>query len=146
MTSLIEQLGGYTEAKKIQSNIVFPVLGYDLLGLSYIHKQCEHAPTRYCEQSNSWCEDYQVSDLITSESVGKALLEYRRKNGIFEADDLVVFVDKKERKPLLLKFKEFRNFDLIYLEIIGSELSGYSYQKDIRHATDKEIAQGYRDE
>ncbi|MEG1234547.1 MAG: hypothetical protein RSE18_12010 [Acinetobacter sp.] len=140
MTSLIEQLGGYTEAKKIQSNIVFPVLGYDLLGLSYIHKQCEHAPTRYCEQSNSWCEDYQVSDLITSESVGKALLEYRRKNGIFEVGDGV-------SHPI---FSSIFTIDKVQsYSVLATTNTGYhtSLKTElIRHATDKEIAQGYRDE
>ena len=84
-------------------------------------------------------------DLVVVESeIDAALLEYRRQHNVYEADDLVVFVDEKERKPVLLKFKESRNFDLVHLEIIGSGLCGPSYQKEIRHATDEEIKAGKR--
>lgn len=76
--------------------------------------------------------------------IEQALLEYRRQHNIFEVGDLVVFVDEKERKPVLLKFKESRNFDLVHLEVIGSGLCGPSYQKEVRHATDEEIKAGKR--
>lgn len=78
------------------------------------------------------------------ETNNRLLLEYRRQHNIFEVGDLVVFVDEKERKPVLLKFKESRNFDLVHLEVIGSGLCGPSYQKEIRHATDAEIKAGKR--
>ena len=85
-----------------------------------------------------------VAHGFTLTEIKEELLKYRRQHNVYEADDLVVFVDEKERKPVLLKFKESRNFDLVHLEIIGSGLCGSSYQKEIRHATDEEIKAGKR--
>lgn len=83
-------------------------------------------------------------DRVTAAGLELQCLEYRRQYNIFEVGDLVVFVDEKERKPVLLKFKESRNFDLVHLEVIGSGLCGPSYQKEVRHATDAEIKAGKR--
>lgn len=114
--SLIEQLGGYERAKAFLNATSFTIDELIMMQRSGLRTQ----------------------------HVEKALLEYRRQHNVYEADDLVVFVDEKERKPVLLKFKESRNFDLVHLEIIGSGLCGPSYQKEIRHATDEEIKAGKR--
>ena len=83
-------------------------------------------------------------DLAWSD-IGKALLEYRRENNIFEVGDKVVYKGKaglsglfeietltKTGKPKTVKTKRFGNFPCRYCEV--------------QHATDKEIKQGYRDE
>ena len=114
--NLIEKLGGYERAKAFLNATSFTIDELIMMQRSGLRTQ----------------------------HVEKALLEYRRQHNVYEADDLVVFVDEKERKPVLLKFKESRNFDLVHLEIIGSGLCGPSYQKEIRHATDEEIKAGKR--
>ena len=73
------------------------------------------------------------------------LLQYRRENNIYEVRDKVVYKGKaglsglfeietltKTGKPKTVKTKRFGNFPCRYCEV--------------QHATDKEIAQGYRDE
>lgn len=83
-------------------------------------------------------------DLAWSD-IGKALLEHRREKNIFEVGDKVVYKGKaglsglfeietltKTGKPKTVKTKRFGNFPCRYCEV--------------QHATDKEIAQGYRDE
>lgn len=114
--NLIEQLGGYDKAKAFLNATSFTIDELIMMQRSGLRTQ----------------------------HVEKALLEYRRQHKFYEPNDLVVFVDEKERKPVLLKFKESRNFDLVHLEIIGSGLCGPSYQKEIRHATDAEIKAGKR--
>ena len=123
--NLIEQLGGYEAAKGL-----FNLYEYSISFKYYKVFKGDFESAGYI--------DVFIPDLQ------KALLEYRRQHNVYEADDLVVFVDEKERKPVLLKFKESRNFDLVHLEIIGSGLCGPSYQKEIRHATDEEIKAGKR--
>ena len=83
-------------------------------------------------------------DLAWSD-IGKALIEHRREKNIFEVGDKVVYKGKaglsglfeietltKTGKPKTVKTKRFGNFPCRYCEV--------------QHATDKEIAQGYRDE
>ena len=82
-------------------------------------------------------------DLAWSD-IGKALLKHRRAKNIFEVGDKVVYKGKaglsglfeietltKTGKPKTVKTKRFGNFPCRYCEV--------------QHATDKEIAQGYRD-
>ncbi len=79
------------------------------------------------------------------EEIKDALLEYRRKHGIFEVGDKVVYKGEaglsglfeieiltKTGKPKTVKTKRFGNFPCRYCEV--------------QHATEKEITQGYRDE
>lgn len=73
-----------------------------------------------------------------------ALLTYRRQNKIYEVGDLVVFSNSDETKPVLMKIKEFRNFNLVHLEIVSSGICGPSYKDDIRHANDVETTAGRR--
>lgn len=115
--NLIEKLGGYEKASEDFKKL--------------------HLNLKEQQKSNKVFMD--AFDALKTE-----LLEYRRQHKFYEPNDLVVFVDEKERKPVLLKFKESRNFDLVHLEVIGSGLCGPSYQKEIRHATDAEIKAGKR--
>ena len=82
--------------------------------------------------------------LHNTEALRQRLLEYRRENNIFDVGDKVVYKGKaglsglfeietltKTGKPKTVKTKRFGNFPCRYCEV--------------QHATDKEIAQGYRD-
>ena len=82
-------------------------------------------------------------DLAWSD-IGKALLKHRRAKNISEVGDKAVYKGKaglsglfeietltKTGKPKTVKTKRFGNFPCRYCEV--------------QHATDKEIAQGYRD-
>ena len=82
---------------------------------------------------------------VTADMIRDALLEHRRENNIFEVGDKVVYKGKaglsglfeietltKTGKPKTVKTKRFGNFPCRYCEV--------------QHATDKEIAQGFRDE
>lgn len=71
--TLLKELGGFTNAQAIKKGIVFPCIGYDLLGHNYIHKQCEHAPTRYSPEHNSWSEDYAVGKVVSAEEIEQAI-------------------------------------------------------------------------
>lgn len=70
---LLKELGGFANAETIKEGIVFPCIGYDLLGRNYIHKQCEHAPTRYSPEHNSWSEDYAVGKVVSADEIEKAM-------------------------------------------------------------------------
>lgn len=67
------------------------------------------------------------------------LLEYRRANNIFESGDKVLISDKNNV------------YELDYFMNIGNGWAskcGYRFSQQLieRHCTDKEIAQGFRDE
>lgn len=72
---LLQLLGGVDAAREIRSKLAYPVLGYDIVGQSYIHKVCEHVPAHYSPDYNSWSEDYQVSELVTAPLLDKILCE-----------------------------------------------------------------------
>ena len=77
-----------------------------------------------------------------TEQLLAALLEYRRQHNIFDVGDKVVKTNDK------LRFSYIR-FVISTTPSGGACLDyqgfGYKYPS-VRHATDKEIAQGYRDE
>jgi len=114
--NLIEQLGGYEKAKAFLNAASYTIDELIMMQRSGLRPQ----------------------------HVEKALLEYRRQHNKYEVDDLVVFSNEKLMKPVLLKIKEFRHFNLVRLEVLDSGLCGPSYQTDIRHATDAEIKAGKR--
>jgi len=120
--NLIEQLGGYERAKIKRDDINHTLENCEFLGGG----------------------DAREGLYERLESIEQALLEYRRQHNKYEVDDLVVFSNEKLMKPVLLKIKEFRHFNLVRLEVLDSGLCGPSYQTDIRHATDAEIEAGKR--
>ena len=81
---------------------------------------------------------------VTADMIQDALLEYRQENNIFEVGDKVVF--KKEygisNSSVIDIYKVSENM-FQFQTIFGSTPVDTAL---IRHATDKEIAQGYRDE
>ena len=90
-------------------------------------------------------------DLAWSD-IGKALLEYRRENNIFEVGDAIVsaFDNIKMFGNSTVEIARFRD-DINCIDLIEGTYvrltNGCDCNLDqFRHATDKEIAQGYRDE
>lgn len=70
---MIVSLGGVANAESIQSQIVYPCVGFDLLGKNFIHKQCEQVPTHFSSLDNSWSDDYAVGEVVTAEMINDAL-------------------------------------------------------------------------
>jgi hypothetical protein len=105
MTNLIEQLGGYEEARKSLGSL------------------------------------WDVEDNI---HLSKKLLEYRREHNIFEVGDYVL---RNDGFFSVLKITGIDNgcADLVR-RVDGDPRWSRFKLTEIRHATDKEIAQGYRDE
>lgn len=125
--SLIDKLGGYDAAKKIVDNAPVDYIGYTSLAWSPSHG---YALTHPFEMIHG--EYYLLY-------IKEKLLEYRRQNNIFEVGDKVVItIDSTYTNGI---FEVLANHDeCIYL----NNGERYKYRL-IRHATDKEIAQGYRD-
>ena len=88
------------------------------------------------------CLDTKTARLSVINELRAALLEYRRQHNIFDVGDKVVKTNDK------LRFSYIR-FVISTTPSGGACLDyqgfGYKYPS-VRHATDKEIAQGYRDE
>ena len=74
--NLIEKLG-LEKCKEIVGGAHYLVIGYCLVGNSWIHKQCESAPTRYSNEDNSWSEDYAI-DLVLIDDLRTALADHER--------------------------------------------------------------------
>ena len=96
-------------------------------------------------------------DLAWSD-IGKALLEYRRENNIFENGDKVILFDGDGDGEGANKVFKIFSLDLdnavahLSADYVNSDginvhhgISG-QWLENMKHATDKEIAQGYRDE
>ena len=80
------------------------------------------------------CLDTKTARLSVINELRAALLEYRRKHNIFEAGDKVVV----KSKPI---FSDDYKIHIVKDEYLDDPCMGA-----VRHATDKEIVQGYRDE
>lgn len=52
---------GRKTVQEIVNASCYPIIGYDPVGMNFIHEHCEHAPCSYHPQSNSWSEEYAVS-------------------------------------------------------------------------------------
>lgn len=73
---------------------------------------------------------------VTADMIQEALLEHRRKNNIFEAGDKYTYlVDWDDSIDSIYSFDPIEWGDHLW-----------NIENMIRHATDKEIAQGFRDE
>ena len=80
------------------------------------------------------CLDTKTARLSVINELRAALLECRRKHNIFEVGDKVVV----KSKPI---FSDDYKIHIVKDEYLDDPCMGA-----VRHATDKEIAQGYRDE
>lgn len=124
--SLIEKLGGYDEASEIVA------------------------------KSTSWSDTYlqptkeYVSIALKAndgmhlniEEIKKELLEYRRQHGIFEPDDWIIF----DGELMVFALWSKHSPDHAYIGYAYAEDGQLEHKSTFRHATDAEIAQGYRDE
>ena len=116
--NLIEQLGGYGKAKKALID---------------------------AQNSNNIDPIIYINDQeVLTDCVCDALTQYRRENNIFEVGDKVVLVGYWYADTVWTVTAE--NKDMVSL--IGGNIPGFSSViiSIVRHATPKEIAQGYRDE
>lgn len=59
---------GRKAVQDIVDQAAFPIIGYDPVGMNFVHKQCEQAPFKYHPHYNSWSEDYAV-DIIPLEDL-----------------------------------------------------------------------------
>ena len=90
-----------------------------------------------------------ISDSVEyREQVRAGLLEYRRENKIFEVGDFVLPISSEFSNEVLELTEDYVSFDFKYKSRNGG--FGYIVKSFMptrwRHATGKEIAQGYRDE
>ena len=127
--NLIEQLGGYERAKRIEKNIYGT--GGRLIG--YPSKDFD-----YNDDGGNVCDVELIS--FKANDLKKSLLEYRRERNIFEVGDCVVKTDPK------IKHAHVRV--VISTSPSGGavlDYQGFPYKFPcVRHATDEEIAAGRR--
>ncbi|OTG85552.1 hypothetical protein B9T31_12235 [Acinetobacter sp. ANC 4558] len=145
--SLIESLGGYENAQKVylnrpeQDNDTYPKYYsvtkdeyFDGCGYGWSVKE-----SRWIEVMGSLHE----KDLISINTLGEELVEYRKSNNFYEINDFVVLdqgvintlfqvetITLKQSRPKTLKFNSISNYS------VGRQL--------IRHATEEEIKAGRR--
>ena len=84
---------------------------------------------------------FQCCTDITAKMIRDALLQYRRENNIFEVWDFIIYGDYELFKIIGIQGR----FNLAVQGVNGIPTISV-LKKYCRHATDKEIAQGYRDE
>ena len=122
MSDLIEELGGYEASKNILLRKRYDHVAYSVDSNSfYDHEAAEHG-------------GIDVRDLDDE------LLEYRRQHNIFEVGDKVSHT---------IFSSIFTINDVQSYSVLATTNTGYHTSLNIvliRHCTDKEIAQGYRDE
>lgn len=112
--SLIEQLGGYEEAKAVLA----------------LENRLPSPNTRYCID------------------IEYALLQHRRENNIFEVGDYVLPISNHSNEVHFLSEWYIDGLDFRYKKNSGGwgVIVKSSMVDSWRHATDKEIAKGFRDE
>ena len=71
-----------------------------------------------------------------------ALLEHRRQHNIFEPDDWIIYDDEL---MVFAMWSKHHN-EYAYIGYANTDDGALEHRSKFRHATDKEIAQGYRDE
>ena len=86
--------------------------------------------------------------LHNTEALKQRLLEYRRENNIYEVRDKVVYPNLLHRS--LFSVRYINDGEIVVYELCG-EMGAKTFTEfypfsEIRHATDKEIKQGYRDD
>lgn len=85
-------------------------------------------------------ETYDCGVKFSRDELERAMLEHRRQNNIFEVGDKVVHFKFSDRN--IYEVCEVKDS----LIVVKLHRKSYSFKCDIRHANDKEIAQGFRDE
>lgn len=55
---------GVEKAREVVEVAIYPIFGYDPVGMNYLHKQCDVAPVRYSPNCNSWSEEYAIETIL----------------------------------------------------------------------------------
>ena len=133
--NLIEQLGGYEQAKEIAFDPLHPQMTHvSIDGCHWVNEEFAHIP-----EINE-----QMKGMVKIGEIRHALLEYRRANNIYEAGDKVVRTHSRS-KPKIWAVEGVSNVFLKhYVCDADGELLEHFSEYEIRHATDEEIEAGKR--
>ena len=131
MTNIIEQLGGYERAKRIEKNI------YGTGGrlIRYPSKDFD-----YNDDGGNVCDVELIS--FKANDLKKSLLEHRRQHNIYEECDWIIYDDDL---MVFAMWSKHHN-EYAYIGYANADDGALEHRSAFRHATDEEIAQGYRDE
>ena len=77
-----------------------------------------------------------------TEQLLAALLEYRRQHNIYEEGDWIIYDDDL---MVFAMWSKHHN-EYAYIGYANADDGALEHRSAFRHATDEEIAQGYRDE
>lgn len=82
------------------------------------------------------------STIITKDQMRDMLLEYRRQHNIYEEGDWIIYDDDL---MVFAMWSKHHN-EYAYIGYANADDGALEHRSAFRHATDEEIAQGYRDE
>lgn len=116
--SIIEQLGGYADAKDISRRSPFDLSQEELKAL-------------------------QKAGVLNTFGLEKVLLEYRRANNIFEEFDMLVYMEMSDISKIYRMVSAKPNSEG-YIWMMGKGGLVYENIKYLIHATDQEIAARHR--
>ena len=123
MTNLIEQLGGYEKAKGI---FILNDDDYEF----------------YSPHFEYYSEKAVYDDSLDIKNIEHVLLEHRRQHNIFEVGDWIIYDDDL---MVFAMWSKHHN-EYAYIGYANADDGALEHRSAFRHATDEEIAQGYRDE
>lgn len=136
---LIEQLGGYERAKRVEKN----VYGTGSRLIRYPSKDFD-----YNDDGGNVCDVELIS--FKANDLKKSLLEYRRANNIFEVGDKVVFSNKCALNHSIWQvIKNDGNIVVAPIcnhngRVVVESNTPVQHPYSIQHTTDAEIAAGHR--
>lgn len=79
---------------------------------------------------------------LRTQHVEKALIEHRRQHNIYEEGDWIIYDDEL---MVFAMWSKHHN-EYAYIGYANADDGALEHRSAFRHATDEEIAQGYRDE
>lgn len=88
------------------------------------------------------CLNTRTARLSVINELRAALLEYRRQHNIYEEGDWIIYDDEL---MVFAMWSKHHN-EYAYIGYANADDGALEHRSAFRHATDKEIAQGYRDE
>ena len=88
------------------------------------------------------CLNTRTAKLSVINELRAALLEYRRQHNIYEEGDWIIYDDDL---MVFAMWSKHHN-EYAYIGYANADDGALEHRSAFRHATDEEIAQGYRDE
>ena len=88
------------------------------------------------------CLNTKTARLSVTNELLAALLEYRRQHNIYEEGDWIIYDDDL---MVFAMWSKHHN-EYAYIGYANADDGALEHRSAFRHATDEEIAQGYRDE